>query len=277
MRLSLSDQPTIDEFLALDALDLEPVARAGTAVGRARLFRDDPLAALLAHRVEHGFAAADDMVAVKDRRRDAFEQRRQPFLAFDVREFSDVLAAVDQKVEGVIDEVGALPVFQRRLQQLEARLALVVDRHRLAVDQAAGRKLRRGLDQRLELVAPVLAVAGPGGRDAIADGEQQPVPVIFIFVEPAVAGRNFVDQRGELRLLERRRRLARLFLGAPALLAASVRFPHVLAGRDLGHRPAGGDTGHAIVDQRIAIVGFSEIVGDLFQHPRLGLLAGLGL
>ena len=148
-------------------------------VGRARLLRDDAFAALLADRVEHLLARADDMVAVEDRRRHAFEQRREPLLALDVGQLADVLAAVDQQVEGVESEVGALALLQRRLEQLEARLALVVERDRLAVDQAAGGKLRRGLDQRLELVAPVLAVAGPGGGDAVADREQQPIAVIF--------------------------------------------------------------------------------------------------
>ena len=79
------------------------------AVGRARLLRDDALAALLADRVEHLLAAADDMVAVEDRRRNAFEQCREPLLALDVGQLADVLAAIDQQVEGVEGEVGAPP------------------------------------------------------------------------------------------------------------------------------------------------------------------------
>src|SRR4051812_25963455 len=55
-------------------------------------------------------------------------------------------------------------------------------------------------------------------------------------------------------LLERRRRLARLALGAPAFLAAAVGLPDIFAGRNLRHGPAGRDAGHAIVDQRIAVV-----------------------
>src|SRR5206468_11702460 len=92
------------EFLPLDALDLQPVARAAPAVRGARLLRDDPLAALLADRLEHLLAAANDVIAVEDRRRDALEQRRQAFLALDVWELADVLAAVDQQVEGVESE-----------------------------------------------------------------------------------------------------------------------------------------------------------------------------
>ena len=168
-----------DEFLALDALDLEPVARPGAAVGRTGLLGDDALAAHPADLAEQLLSAADDVVAIKDRRRDALEQRRKPFLALDIGQLANVLAAVDQQVEGVEGEICAFLVLQRRLEQLEARAAFVVERDGLAVDQASGGELGGGLDQRLELVAPVLAVAGPGGRDSVADREQQPVAVIF--------------------------------------------------------------------------------------------------
>jgi len=75
-------------------------------------------------------------------------------------------------------------VLQRRLQELEARLAPVVDGDSLAIDQAAGGQLDRCFDQRLELVAPILAVAGPGGGDAVTDGQLEAVAVIFDFVDP---------------------------------------------------------------------------------------------
>src|SRR6185503_3201294 len=143
------------------------------------------------------------------------------------------------------DEVRPLTVLERRLKQLEARLAVLVERDRLAVDQASRGEVGGGLHQRLELVAPVLAVTGPGGRDAVADGNQQPVTVIFIFVEPLTAGRDIVYQSRQLRRLESGRRLAGLLLGAPALLPAAVRAPHVLARGDLGHCPASGDAGRA--------------------------------
>ena len=96
-------------------------------------------------------------------------------------------------------------------------------------------------------------------------------------MDPAVAGRHFVDQGRKLRLDERRRRLARGLLRAPALLAAAVGAPDVLPDRNFGHRPPGRHAGHAIVDERIAVVGLSIAVGDLLEHPRLGLLAGLRL
>src|SRR5437868_2301163 len=140
------------------------------------------------------------MVAIKDRCRHALEERREPLLALDIRQLPNILAAVDEQVESVKGEIGALLVFERRLKQLKARAALVIERNRLAVDETAGGKLRRGLDQRLELVAPVLAVARPRGRYAVAHREQQPVSVIFVFVDPTCSGRHFVDQSRELRL-----------------------------------------------------------------------------
>ena len=79
-----------------------------------------------------GGAACDDVTLVKDQVNDR-QQRFEPFLALDVGQLPNVLAAVDQQVEGVKDEVGALLLLQRRLQQLEAGLALFVDRDRLAV------------------------------------------------------------------------------------------------------------------------------------------------
>src|SRR5579864_7021039 len=91
------------ELLALDALDLEPVARAGAPIWSARFLRDDALSAHLADFVKHVLAAADYMVTVEDRRRHALEQRCQALLALDVREPSDVLAAIDQKIKGVED------------------------------------------------------------------------------------------------------------------------------------------------------------------------------
>ena len=112
------------------------------------------------------------MVAVDDRRGHAFEERGEPLLALDVRKLADVLPAVDQEVESVEGEVGAALVLERRLQELKARPTFVVEGHRLAVHQAPGGKPGRGLDQRLELVAPVLAIARPGGRDAVPHREQ---------------------------------------------------------------------------------------------------------
>src|SRR5439155_6141608 len=96
---------------------------------------------------------------------------------------------------------------------------------------------------------------------------------IFIFVDPALARGYFGDERGELRLLERRRGSARLALGPAAFLPTAVRPPYVLAGRDLGHRAAARDAGHALVDQRITIRRLGIFVRHLLEHPWFGLFA----
>src|SRR6185312_10324940 len=129
------------ELLALDAFDLEPVASAGARmIGRAGLLRDDALAAHFADFAVQLLAAPDNMVAEEDRRMHALQQRGETVLALDVGQLLDVLAAIDQQVEGIESEVGASAVLQRRLEQLEARPALIVECDRLPVDEAAGGK-----------------------------------------------------------------------------------------------------------------------------------------
>src|SRR5437868_4849572 len=134
-----------DELLALDALDLQPIARARAPVWRIRLLGDDALTARLAHGGEQLVAAADDVIAIEHRRRHAFKECREALLAFDIGQFTNVLTAVDQEIEGVENQVGALSVLESRLEQVEAGLAGVIDRDCLAVDQAAGREPHRSL------------------------------------------------------------------------------------------------------------------------------------
>ena len=94
-----------DEFLPLDAFDLEPAPCPLALIWRAGLLGDDPLAALLADRVEQRLALADDMVAVEDWRTDRLEQRGEPFLTLGIGQFGDVLALIDQQIEGVESKV----------------------------------------------------------------------------------------------------------------------------------------------------------------------------
>jgi hypothetical protein len=65
----------------------------------------------LADGLEQGLALADHMIAVEERRGHALEQGREPFLAFDVGQLADVLAAIDQQVESVKREVGAFLIL----------------------------------------------------------------------------------------------------------------------------------------------------------------------
>ena len=152
---------------------------------------------------------------------------------------SDVLAAIDQQVEGVESEVRALLSFRVDWSSWKSGLALGRSSATASpsIRQPAGR-LAAALTSGPKLVAPVLAVAGPGGRGAVAGGDQQPVAVIFIFVDPVGAGRHRVDQGRQLRRLERRRRLARFLLarGRPsARRGSSARRP-----RPTRSRPSSG-------------------------------------
>src|SRR6476646_1301393 len=96
-------------------------------------------------------------------------------------------------------------------------------------------------------------------------------------MNPGIAGRNVIDERRQLRLLERRRRLARFLLAAPALLTAAVRAPDALSSRDLGHGATRRNAGGALIDQRVAVLRIGIFVGDFLQHPWVGLIARLRL
>src|SRR6185369_12236958 len=221
------------EFLPLDAFDLEPGLGPLTLVGRLGLLRDDALAALLANRLEQRLALADDMVAVKDRRAGRLEERRKSLLALDVGKTGDLLTLIDQQIEGIEGEIG-IAAFQRRLKQLEIGLAPLIERDRLAVDQATAGQLGGSPDDRTEFVAPVIAFARPGRRRAARGRNQQPVTVIFIFVNPLIPARHGVDQCRQLRRLEFGRRDAGLAPRPPSLAGGlAVGMPDVRAGGDL--------------------------------------------
>ena len=61
---------------------------------------------------------------------------------------------------------------------------IVVERDRFPVDQAAGGQLRRRLHQRLELVAPIEALAGLKSDLTILDAHLYPITVELDLVNP---------------------------------------------------------------------------------------------
>ena len=110
--------------------------------------------------------AADDVIAEQDRRVDSGEQRLQPVLALDVWQASDVLAAIDEQVEGVEGKVLAARFLERRLEQLEVGLSVFIQRDCFAVDQAACGQVRGRLHRARNLSLQSLplrvqAVAAP--------------------------------------------------------------------------------------------------------------------
>ena len=193
---------------------------------------------------------------------------------------------VSELVAGRLRPVSA---FQHRLQPCEIGVALRIGRDDLAVDQAAGQIERHQcLDQRLEFVGPVLAIAGPHGHVVALGGDQRAIPVELDLVHPAVSGGHRIDQCGELGcaklrlrrglgLAPGRRRLGRVVLGGAGHLGgeslarlARERVAPARIRRDLGHRASGQHAGQFAFDQRIAFAG--EFILELAQQPVLALL-----
>ena len=112
-----------DELLAAAALGLQPRARAPTRVGTVGALRHQALEALEAGLLEDCVAAPLDVVAVAHRAVQvaaaAPEQPLQPELALGQRQLAQVLAALEQKVEGDIGDVLATSVLEHALQRAE--------------------------------------------------------------------------------------------------------------------------------------------------------------
>ena len=107
--------------------------------------------------------------------------------------------------------------------------AIGIEGDDFAVDQR-GRKVERldRLDQRTELVGPVLARAGVDGDILPRGGDQRAVSVELDLVHPRIPGRDRVDQRGKLRRPELGRLRAPLDRLRPGLGR-----PGIMAGRRL--------------------------------------------
>ncbi len=152
------------------------------------------------------FARTQHVFGDMDRRIGGIEQRFEPFLAFDIGQAGQILAIEFEQVEGMQGELvllalRAVPALEHLLQGGEIGIALAVVSDDFAVDQAGG-QVERGnrLDQRAELVGPVLAVAGEHADGIALDRHQRAIAVELDLVHPAIAGRHVVDQRRELRL-----------------------------------------------------------------------------
>src|SRR5689334_21766834 len=81
--LALRGPADHDEFLAVEAFDLEPDAAVAGRVGRIGAFRDDALELQLAGLFMKRRAMATMIIAVMKRRRDALQQGGKPRLALD--------------------------------------------------------------------------------------------------------------------------------------------------------------------------------------------------
>ena len=230
-----------------------------------------------------------------DRRR-ARHDARQPRLAFQQRQFPQVLAAGEQQVEDEEDQIVGLAVGDRRLQRREVRRAGVVEGDHLPVDDPVG-QTRAGPDDGRELRRPVQPLAGQQRRMAVLGAQLHAIAVELDLMRPALALRRLLRRLGELRLDELRQCgwLGHLCLlrggrhrrrGRGGRMVAGTALPHgvgrrsargherlggtALAGGDLGHASARGD--RAILRrQRAAVLLHRAGVAVLDQQPVVAL------
>ncbi len=107
--------------------------------------------------------------------------------------------------------------LDRRLERLEAGLPIRVQHDRLAVDQRrADRERSRVVQDGLELLAPIEPRARKGMASPPGDAQQAPIAVELHLVQPAITGRDMIDQCRELHRLERRRRQTSHFSARPS-------------------------------------------------------------
>ena len=260
-----------DEFVAADALHLEPCLGAARAVGGVGFLGDDAFAARPAHLLQQRFAIAHDMVGEMDGGLGLLEQRRQPVLAFEVAERGEILAFQFEEIEEMEAEPVALrlrPVaaLEDLLEGGEVGIALGVVRDDFAVHEGRGKIERgNGLDERAELVGPVLAVARVDRDVAPIDRDQRAVAVILDLVEPGAALGHAVGERGELGLAigGARHRVLRRFLLLGRGRLACLLFLHRLLER--GHQVddvTARDLAFLFFDREAGRLGFGLLVDE---------------
>ncbi len=146
-----------DEFLALVALDLQPVAIAPGTVARIAALADHALIGQAADVFQH-VGLVGEMLAIEHATAGIalLQQGLQPPLAFQQGQVAQVLAIERQQVEDVILQTIAAAMAQLVLQGLEAGGALVVERDDLAVEHGRlDAQLGQVVGQGLELRRPV--------------------------------------------------------------------------------------------------------------------------
>lgn len=202
---------TDHQLLGADALELEPVRRAGPGpVGRVRPLGDQPFPPALAGLPQVGLAVGVAVGAEPDRVAGPHAALEQAFAAAQ-RQRGDVVAGDDRGVEQV--EVhghaggpgpGRVGDPQPALQPGEAGLR-PVERDHLAVGDEPGRGAGvEGLDQLGVGARDLLVVAGEQAGAVLVADDDQPLAVELALEDPAGVGEVLPGQRREHRLHELR-------------------------------------------------------------------------
>ena len=212
-----------DELLPALRLHLEPVAAAPSRlVAGVGALADDPLEPLRRRRLEERGAVVERL-REPDGAVALVEQRLQPLVPLGQRQVDDRLALDLEDVEEIEHERPRSLLHRR-----EAGAPLVVERADLAVEHAV-RRLHRLHDRagnRLEAGGQRVAVAARQFDFTARDRHDRAVAVPLHLVQPLLAGRHRLGERGQHRLvgarLARRGRVRRLLLHEqPVLRIAS--------------------------------------------------------
>src|SRR4051794_23214615 len=186
------------ELLPPVRLDLQPVATAAAfGVARRRALRHHALQTLFGRRLEQRLAVFERAGELDDRIR--HEQLLEPGPALGQWEVDRRVAVDLEHVEHFVRKPSA-PLLHRR----EARPAVRVERHDLAVDDRVGRSQRLGelLRYDRESLRQVVAPARDELGLAAAYVREGPVAVPFRLVLPALATGQLLRQRREHRAVD---------------------------------------------------------------------------
>ena len=191
------------EFLAVTALELDPLLAAARRVGRAAPLADHAFQAQLAGSGQQLLWRSVQLGGKTHQRRvrQLFQQLLQQRAARFHWLATQVVAVEIRHVEQVIHDLAGGFLVERQLQRAEIGLAIGTIDDDFAVIPA-WRQLHffQRLVQLGQLAGPVVAVAGNQGDLLAGAARQDAVAVEFQFEDPVfrVAGR-VLDQRGQLR------------------------------------------------------------------------------
>ncbi len=291
-----------DDFMASAALGLRPGLGTARLIGRVGLFRDDAFQRQLARRSENGVATGFEMFDETQAwvLAGIIKQCLQTFLAFGQRQLSQILIALEQQIEGEVDQFVGLAFRQCGLKCCEIRRAVFIERADLPVDDGIRQVCRRCRNRRI-LGRPVQALTGLQRHLAVFDARLNAVAVELDLVDPAIARGWAFERFAKLRRYELRHRgLCRLFrcwlslcrrirgtflrrqsmIAVPNGIRLNVAALHherfwlpALAGGDRLHGSAGGDGGCVVFKDSRAILLDREIVVMLDQQPICALAA----
>ena len=290
------------QFLALAALQLDPVAAAAGPIRRVAPLADDALHAQPAGAGDQVVRRFVKRLGQAQRRRlgppGALQQRLEPGAAFGQRLLAQVGAVQVQQVEQVHHQARAAATVEGVLQRAEVGQAVVARHHHFAIQPGlAHGQGGQGARQLGHARCPVEAIAREQARPAAVDARQQAVAVELQLPQPVggVGGRlahQACKLRGGgggqrhgfrcfrfdscLRLTGGRWGLIWFGMGGGRLAGLDLRRADRI-GQRLGHIELAGGTRHvvAVLDQQPGGFRFAGARLHAHQRPQAGELGAV--